>query len=101
MLDHLHDCRRVESRQTCVAIHQRTMQQSNSFALLGSETIQLETRFGQVERPARDVDAHNLGELVVGQQTSEQLALTAAEVDHSCGARRLQRFEYGIETPFV
>jgi hypothetical protein len=33
--------------------------------------------------------------------SSEQFALAAAEVEHSCGARRLQRFEYGIEPPFV
>ena len=79
----------------------RTVEQSNSFALLGSETIQLETRFGQVERPARDVHAHNLGELVVGQQSPEQLALTAAKVEHSFGTRGLQRGDNGIEPPFV
>jgi hypothetical protein len=58
--------------------------------MLWREAIQFETRFGEIERSARDVHAHDFGALVIGQQPSEQLALTAAEVEHSCGTRWLR-----------
>src|SRR5262245_546311 len=101
MLDHLDDCGRVESSQTRIAIHQGTVEESNAFALFGSETIQLEARFRQIERPTRDVHADDLGELVIGQQSSEQLALAAPKIEYASRPRSFQRSRHGLESPFV
>ena len=89
MFDDFDHRRRVESAEPGVAIHQRTVHQANAFALLRRQPIELEARFRQIEDSSGHIHADNLGELVIGQQATQELALAATEIKDARSARSL------------
>src|SRR4029079_14664483 len=52
-------------------------------------------------RPTRDIHSGDLRELVVGKQLSEQLPLTASEIEDARSADRFQRLEYRLQPTLV
>ena len=101
MLDDFHDGCRVESAQSAIAVHQRTMQQTDPFALLRREPIEREARLGQIEYPARHIHADDLRELVIAEEPAQELSLAASQIEHARGAGILQRGEHGVEATLV
>lgn len=95
------DCRRVESGQPAVAIHERPVQQADSFPLLRCQAIELEPRLGEIERSTRYIHSGDLRELVVRKQLSEQPPLTASEIEDARSAGRFQRLEYRFQPTLV
>ena len=88
--------------QPLVAIHQRAVHQPNPLALLRRQAIELAAAIPRrSERAAGDVHADDLGELPIGEQPPQQLALAAAEIEHARGARCLQHVEDRVEPLLV
>ena len=77
MFDDFDHRRRLESAEPAVAIHQRTVHQANTFALLRRQPIELKARFRQIEYSSGHIHADNLSELVIGQETAQKLALAS------------------------
>ena len=85
MLDHLDHGGCVEARQTCVAVHQRTVEQRDALALLRCQPLQLQSRACPLQRAPRYIKPHDLIELGFLQQRLNQSALTATQVEHALG----------------
>ena len=93
--------RRIESAEPTVPIHQRTVHKANALTLLWSQPIELETRFRQIKHSARHIHANDLCELVIGQETTQELALAASQIEHTRSARIFRDIQDGVETTFV
>src|SRR6185369_3186452 len=84
-----------------IPIHQRSVDQANALALFRRKPIELEAGFRQIEDAARYVHADDLGELMIGQQAAQELALAASQIEDAGGTRRLHHIEDGVEPPIV
>ena len=75
--------------------------QANALALLRRQPIELEAGFRQIEHSSGHIHADDLGELVIGQQAAQELALAAPQIEDTRSARSLQHLEHGVEAAFV
>jgi hypothetical protein len=63
VFDYFHDCSRVESPKANIPVHQRAVEQANTFALFRRKAIELESRLRLLQDADGDIHSDDLGEL--------------------------------------
>ena len=101
VFDDFHHGGGIEAGETLVAVNERAVQQAQTFLLNRRKAVVVQSVMGDFERAMRHVHADDFSELLFLQQSLEQSAFTATQVQNASRARAFQRGQHRAKTLFV